>query len=174
MKPNKPTKQIKFSWPVVPMLFLLMAIVVYLSEEYSAEKRRLPDPVQTEAALIKIKCGTNRQLYSKSSKQVPYLYLDYQYTTSSGKYPAYSGIYLQNQNECEKATELANAKMTKKIMWFERYDHVKHSFSLDKPNTTTNAKICLVLALFTWLFGIFWHWLWRDGNEVFKTNNTSN
>lgn len=174
MKPNKLEKEVKRPWPIMPIGFTLMAIVVYLSQEHYAEKSRLPDPVQTEAALIKIKCGTNRQLYSRSSQQVPYLYLDYQYTTSSGKYPAYSGIYLQNQNECEKATALANAKMTKKVMWYERYDHVKHTFSLDKPNTTTDAKICLVLALITWLFGNFWHWLWRDGNEVFKTNNTSN
>ncbi len=172
MKQNKLEKEVKRPWPIMPIGFTLMAIIVYLSQEHHAEKSRLPDPVQTEAALIKIKCGTNRQLYSRSSQQVQYL--DYQYTTSSGKYPAYSGIYLQNQNECEKATALANAKMTKKVMWFERYDHVKHTFSLDKPNTTTDAKICLVLALITWLFGNFWHWLWRDGNEVFKTNNTSN
>ena len=151
-----------------------MAIIVYLSEEYSAERRRLPDPVQTEAELIKIKCGTNRQPYSRSNSQVPYLYLDYQYTTSSGKYPAYSGIYLKSKDDCENATALANAKMTKKIMWFERYDHIKHAFSLEKPDTTWNAKAFLLIALISWLFGIFWHWLWRDGNEFFKSKNTSN
>lgn len=174
MKQNKPEKEVKRTWPVLSIALTLMAIIVYLSEEHQADKRILPDPVQAEAELIKIKCGTIRQPYSRSNPQVPYLHLDYQYTTSSGKYPAYSGIYLQNQNECEKATALANAKMTKKVMWFERYDHVRHAFSLEKPDTTWNAKAFLLLALFTWLFGIFWHWLWRDGNEVFKTNNTSN
>jgi hypothetical protein len=164
MKQNKPEKEVKRPWPVLSIGLTLMAIVIFFSEERSAEKRRLPDPVQTEAALIKTYCGVT---WSGKSR-VPYLHLDYQYTTGSGKYLANTGIYLRNKNECEKTTAFANAEMSKKVLWYERYDHVKHTFSLEKPNTTTNAKICLVLALMTWLFGIFWRWAWSEEYQHFK------
>jgi hypothetical protein len=162
MKQNKLEKEVKHPWPVVPIFFILMAIIVFLGEEHLAEKRKLRDPVLTESVLVKVSCGT----HGKSHK--PYLYLQYQYTTSSGKYPAYSGNYLKSKNDCEMATALANAEMTKKTMWYERNDHINYMFSLDKPNTTRLAKISLVLALMTWLFGIFWRWAWSEEYQHFK------
>jgi hypothetical protein len=164
MKPNKHTKQIKFSWSVVPIFFILMAIILFFGEEHLAVKRRLPDPVQTEAALIKTYCGNTW----RGKSRVPYLHLDYQYTTGSGKYPAYTGIYLKSKNDCEKATALANAEMTNKAIWYARNEHIKYTFSLEKPNTTRLAKISLVLALVTWLFGIFWRWVWSEEYQHFK------
>lgn len=164
MQQNKLKKEVKSFWPVVPIFFILMAIILFLGEEHLAEKRRLPDPVQTEAALIKTYCENTW----RGKSRVPYLHLDYQYTSGSGKYPAYTGIYLKSKNDCEKATALANAEMTKKTMWYERYDHVKHTFSLEKPDTTRLSKISLVLALITWLFGMFWRWAWSEEYQHFK------
>ncbi len=162
MKQNKLEKEVRRSWPVAPIFFILMAIIVFFGQEHLAKKRKLSHPVLTEAALIKVSCGTRGKSHD------PYLYLHYQYTTSSGKYPAYSGNYLKSKNDCEKATALANAEMTKKAIWYERYDHVKHTFGLEKPDTTRLAKISIVLALMTWLFGIFWRWAWSEEYQHFN------
>jgi hypothetical protein len=162
MKQNKLEKEVKRPWPVVSIFFILMAILVFLGEEHLAEKYKLIEPIQTEAELIKVSCGTLGKSHS------PYLYLYYQYTTISGKYPAYSGVYLKSKNECEKMTALANAEMQKKVIWYERYEHVKYAFSLEKPNTTRLAKISLVLAFISWLFGIFWRWAWSEEYQHFK------
>jgi hypothetical protein len=174
MKQNKIQKEAKRSWPIMPIGFILMGIIAFVFEEKQAEERRLVEPIQTEAVLIEIKCSTNKRQNSSSNAQVPYLYLDYQYTTSLGNYTAHFGIYLNSQKDCEKMTALTKEKMSKKVVWYERFKHSKYAFNLEKPNTTWFTKICLFLAAFFWLFGIFWNWLWRDGNEVFKSKNTSN